>query len=169
MKRKVVIVALVMWVVCAVGGGLWGRFEQYLHTRSIPPGQLEVQNLKDLYEAKLFDEVLGECDRAEHDVRFAAYEPQILYVRWATDRRTGRTDQADRVQQAFLERFPDHVLAADMHFSTAMNLLAAADYKGAEGELALIRDRYPSAAVSAKAGDILGRLRATSPTTTAAR
>ncbi len=150
-------------------GGLWGRFEQYLRIRSIPPGQLEVQNLKDLYEAHLYDEVLGECDRAEHDVRFAGYEPQILYIRWATDRRTGRADQADRVQQAFLQRYPDHILAADMHFSTAMNLLASADYRGAEGELALIRDRYPDATVTSKAGDILARLRVATPTTTASR
>jgi hypothetical protein len=165
MKNKVIIVAVVMWTACLVGGGIWERFEQYFRERSIPPGQSEVQILKDLYEAQLFDEVLGECDRADHDSHCAGYEPQIMYVRWATDMRLGRTEKADCVQQEFLRQFPNHLLGADMHFNTAMNLLGAADYKGAEEELAIIRAHYPTASVAAKTDEILTRLHHPTPTT----
>jgi hypothetical protein len=168
MKLKVIIVAIVMWAACVLGGGTWGRFEEYLRTRSIPPGQLEVQDLKHLYEAQLFDEVLGECDHAEHDPRYTGYEPQIMYIRWATDLRLGRTDEAGHIQQTFLHKFPNHVLAADIHFSKAMNLLAAANYKESADELEIIHSRYPNSSIAGKADEILRRLRNTDPTTPAA-
>jgi hypothetical protein len=83
MKRKIAIVACVVWALSAFGGGIWPRVERYLHERSIPPGKLEVQKLADMYGANLFDEALAECDRADANVRYADYEAEICYIRWA--------------------------------------------------------------------------------------
>jgi outer membrane protein assembly factor BamD (BamD/ComL family) len=167
MRKKIIIVAIVIWVAAIAGGGAWERFEQYLRDRSIPAGQIEVQNLKDLYSANLYDETLGECARAESDPRYTDYLPQIRYIEWATNKRLKRLDEADNVQRKFLQQYPDHFLAADMYFSTAMNLLAAADYKGAADQLEVIHSRYPTAPVAKKAEDILQRLQNTAPTTAA--
>jgi hypothetical protein len=102
---------------------------------------------------------LAESDRADADEKYAVYAPQIMYVRWVTNRQLSKSEESDRVRQRFLVRFPDHVLGADMHFATATDLLAASDYTAAEKELAFIEDHYPSAPVAKKARDICERLR----------
>jgi outer membrane protein assembly factor BamD (BamD/ComL family) len=159
------IVAALFWIISIIGGGTWERLERYWRVRSTPPGRLEVENLKTLYEAKLFDEVRTECERAASDKAYTAYAPQIMYILWATDRTTGKIDDADQIQRAFLQRFPDCIFAADMHFSIAMNRLTTADYQGAEAELAIIHSRYPSATIASKADDIRIRIAKSMPTT----
>ena len=114
----------------------------------------------------MFDEVLGECARGERDPKYADYQPQILYIRWAAQHQLDKSDDAMATQRQFLDRYPNHVLAADMHFSDAMNELASADYRDAKLQLKSICDRYPTAEVAKKAADILRRLRAAVPTTT---
>ena len=165
MKRKVIIVSGILWVIGVVGGAFWERAQYFIKERSITPGQREMRRLKDLYEAKLYDETLQTCARDELDQNFAAYLPQILYVEWAAERKLGFSDQAAFVQRKFLQRFPDHMLAADMHYSIGMEMLASADYEHAVGELKLICERYAATSVAAKARNILIHLKAAIPAT----
>jgi outer membrane protein assembly factor BamD (BamD/ComL family) len=158
MKTKVAIVATLFWLVALIGGGLWPRFEQYLQLRRTPPGLLEVQKLNDLYSAGLLREALQECDRADGDARYSAYEPQILFVQWAANRQLGKQEEADRVQQVFLSRFPDNRLSADMHLATAMSLLEAGKYAQANRELMAAEERFAGQEPTAQVQQIRTKL-----------
>jgi hypothetical protein len=158
MRRKVIVVALVFWIISVIGGATWGRLEQYFHQRAIPPGQVEINDLRDLYKARLFDEVLAECQRAERNAIYLDCEPQIMYIRWATHRRLGRFEDAEHDKEAFIGRFSMHPLAADMHFSTAMDSLAAEDYQMAEQEMNIVQNKFGSTMAAKRSRNILRHL-----------
>jgi tetratricopeptide (TPR) repeat protein len=158
MTRKVLIIAVVLWLAALAGGAFWGVIEKAWR-RHVSPGEAEVQKLQALYGAREYDEVLAECDRAEKDPRFADNLPQILYIRWAAFLRTGKPEESRLAGEQILKRFPDHVLAADIHFNEAMRLLADGNYAEADRKLAMIQTKFPSAASMKKVTDIRQRLR----------
>jgi hypothetical protein len=163
MTRKIIIVAVVVWLAALAGGVFWGVIEKAWR-RPLPPGEVEVQKLKDLYGAQLYDETLAECDRAEKDPKFANYLPQILYIRWSVFLREGKLEESSIAGQQMLERFPDHVLSSDIHFNDAMKLLADGNYAEVDRKLAMIETKFPSAASIKKVTEIRKRLRSASTT-----
>ncbi len=117
-----------------------------------------MQKLRQLFASRSFEAVLKECDVAEKDEQSAAYEPQILYLRWEANRDLRKLDESDRWKRLFLDRYPNHTLAADMHLETAMNELVSGDYAAAKNELALIESQFPNAAVAPKVKEIRARM-----------
>jgi tetratricopeptide (TPR) repeat protein len=166
MTRKILIVAVVVWLAALVGGAFWGVIEKAWR-RQVSPGEAEVQKLKDLYGARQYDEVLVECDRAEKDPQFANHLPQIFYIRWSVFLRQGKPQEANLAGQQILEKFPDHALAADVHFNDAMKLLADGKYAEADRKLEMIQTRFPNAASQKKVTDIRQRLRSVATTAVA--
>lgn len=148
MKNKVAIVTAVFWLIMLVSGAVFEKKAQEgLPIPRRSAGIQEVRTLRRLYNQRLFQDVLNECNRAEHDQRYAASLPQILYIQWITERRLGNFEQSDRVKDVFLKRYPKKLLAADMHLSDAEDLLAKGEYISAEKELAMIDRDYPSASI----------------------
>jgi tetratricopeptide (TPR) repeat protein len=148
MKSKVMIVAAIFWLVALFGGALSAKLQEYLRIWRTPSGVLEVRKLQQLYQAQQFQEVLDECDKAEHDQRYSASEPRILYLQWVADRRLGHLEDANRAKQQFLERFPNQVLGADMYFAEAVNLLAHNEYKNARKIFILIESHYSGSQIA---------------------
>ncbi len=83
--------------------------------------------LKYLYKGNCFAQILEEAPRCRKDQRCRPYLPQILYILWVTNRREGRTEEAESLSKEFLEEFPAQPLGADLHFASAMSALAAGD------------------------------------------
>lgn len=158
MKRKLVVVTLVFLVLSVIAGAVSPSIELWWVNRGVDPGLLAIRRLRDLYKVDRFEQVLTEARKVEQEGRCGNYGPQILYLQWVTNRRLDRDKDAAAVQSEFLRLYPDHLLAADMHFADAMQLLATSDYPAAEAELAMIEAKYPDAKVTAKAKAIRQRL-----------
>lgn len=156
MIRKLAIVGAAFWLLAVVVGFLWSDRESRANRPS--PQMLELRSLQDLYGAGLYDEVVKECDRAETDPRCVDIGPQILYSRWMAQRRLGNAEQVRETENLFLQRFPDHPLAADLHFSRATTRLAHDDYAGADSELAIIETHFPTTAIAPDVRKLRGRL-----------
>jgi hypothetical protein len=116
--------------------------------------EVEMRNLKDLYAAGHFNELLMECGRAEKDSRYSAWHPELLYLAWATDEKLGKIDDSDRLRDSFLQQYPRHIFAADMYFEQAIRLLANAQYAAAGHKLAMIDDYFPHSNIAEKARTI---------------
>ncbi len=154
MKRKLIIVSLVFLALAMLGGGVSPSVEQWWANRNIDPGLLAIRRLRDLYQVDRFDQLLTEARKVEQEGRCGAYRPEILYLQWVSNRRLMQDKNATVIQADFLRLYPDHILAADMHFADAMQLLAASDYAAAETKLAMIETRYPDAKVATKSKEI---------------
>ena len=114
--------------------------------------------LKYLYEAKQFDQVAKESAKYRADTRSEAYLPQILYISWVTHRREGNAETAEKLQEMFLKKFPQHPLGADMHFSSAMSALANGNYAEALRLLEIVEYRYPKSRIASKVKKLQERL-----------
>jgi hypothetical protein len=121
-------------------------------------GKAALLRLKYLYSAGILAQVVREAPRYQADERCARYLPQIIYVSWVTNRREAHAEEADKLQKLFLKEFPDHPLAADMHFASAMAALAAGDYKEAQRLLDIIGKQFRRSAVFKQAMEIRDRL-----------
>jgi hypothetical protein len=128
----------------------------------LAPGA-ELHNLKDLYAAGQFQQVLTECVSAEDDQRYSDWHPQLLYLAWASDEKLGNIDDGDRLRNSFLQQYPRHIFAADMYFEQAMRLLADAQYQAADDELAMIEGYFPASRVAEKATGMRMRLKSAIP------
>jgi len=114
--------------------------------------------MKYLYESHQYVKILQEASAFQSDPRCKPYLPQILYISWVAHRHEDHVEDANKLQKIFLEKYPDHLLAADMYFASAMMALAASDYEEASRLLELIEYRYPTARVMTKVKDIQKRL-----------
>jgi len=125
-----------------------------------PPtvGRSALLRLKWLYKAEQFEQVITEGEGYRSDKRCGKYLPQIIYVSWVAHRQKNQREQAAKLQELFLSKFPDHPLGADMHFASAMTALAAGDYPEALRRLEIVRYRYPESRLVAKAKDIAERI-----------
>jgi hypothetical protein len=158
MKRKIIIVSIVALILSAVAGAVSPSVELWWAERGITPGQRVVQRLSQYYRAELYDRVLTQVQEERDKPENAEYRPQILYIQWVASRRMDRMAEGSAVQQEFLKQYPDHWLAADMHFADAMSLLANSDYPAASEKLAMIQTKWPDAKVAVKAKEIREKL-----------
>jgi TolA-binding protein len=118
--------------------------------------------LKYLYESDQFPAAIEESSRYCVEERVKPHLPQMLYIRWLALRRVNRLEEAKKVQNAFLEQFPDHPLAADMLFASAMAALATSDYPETLRLLDLIEYRYPNSKLLPKVKELQQRLQSSS-------
>jgi hypothetical protein len=151
MRTRVFVAAAALWLGCICVGAGWNGIQRYLAWRRVPAGQHEVQRLQDFYNAALYSETIQECNRAEYDVRYQPYRPQICYIRWVAQQTLGNIREADNDMGIFLATFPSNPLAAEMHYSKAMKALANNNRRVAETELRLILDKFRSTKTAAKA------------------
>ncbi len=119
--------------------------------------------LKYLYESQQYEKILQIASTYQSDPRCEQYLPQILYVSWVTYRHEDRTDEADKIQKIFLEKYSNLILAADMYFASAMSALASSNYDEASRLLELIEYRYPDSRVMKKTEEIRKRLALITP------
>jgi hypothetical protein len=159
MKRKIVIVASVLWLACALGGIMWGHLEPRIREAFIPPQRREMHKLRQLQQSGLYTEVVDECDRASHVPGNQSIAPAILYIRWCAEQHLGHKTAAMTIQDEFFNRYPQSALAADLHFSRAMSLIDGAKYVEAETELKRVTRDYAESHVASRAAEILNRLR----------
>jgi hypothetical protein len=116
--------------------------------------------MQDLYGAKLFNEVLIECDRADADPRFSSIRPQSLYMRWVSAQQLNQSNVVDHVREQFLALYPNHVFGAEMRLAKGLQMAARGDYQSARNELAIIESRYPTAPIIPKVRRIMQNLQA---------
>ena len=128
-------------------------------------GKGVLMRLKYLYEAKQFDTLIQEAPAYESDDLCKPYLPQIFYLRWVSYRQLNQPQDAQKIQDAFLTRFPEHPLGADMHFASAVTALAASNYPEAQRLLDIIPYRYPQSKLLPKVKDMQKRLTNLSPPT----
>jgi outer membrane protein assembly factor BamD (BamD/ComL family) len=164
MKSKIVVVCVAAWVACLLGGWAWDRLVQHNLHGSIAAKQLGLQKLSDLYGAGLYAEIIHECDSMDADANYRSLRPQVLYMRWAANRALGCNQQAFQAQQSFLALFPEHPLAADMHYERAMDALAQNDFPQAETELRSVSICRPRSKLADRTTKILVRLYRQRPT-----
>jgi tetratricopeptide (TPR) repeat protein len=131
------------------------------HPKTPSWGKAAMLRLKYLYEAGLFTRIIEEAPVYQADQRCEPYLPQILYIAWVTHRREDRTEQAEKLQRKFLDRFSDHPLGADMYFASAMGALARSDYAEALRLLEVVEYRYPKSRLMKKIKQIQDRLEKT--------
>lgn len=162
MKRRLLIVSALLYLLAIIGGSVSPRIESWWRNRNVDPGQLEVRKLVDLYEAEQYDQVLNEIDKVKDDNQFKNYRPQILYVQWVIDRRSRRDKDAKAIKVEFLRIYPTNPLAGDMYFADAVELLANGDCTAAEKKLAMIEHNYAKTAIAIEAKKIQLNLDATS-------
>jgi hypothetical protein len=120
--------------------------------------EIELGNLKNLYLAGHFEELLSRCKRAERDQRYADRQPQLLYLEWVTDRTLGNSPESDQVEAIFLQRYPRQAFAAEIYYAEALELLANGRYKAANDKFATIVTYFPQSALAAKSIEIRDRL-----------
>jgi len=152
MTGKVLVIAAIAWMGCILGGALWGVGEPTQNSAAPSPLQAAI----DLYTAGRFRDALAYCAPAEQNEVADARE--LLYLSWTIYRRTDQPVEAKRIQQIFRRRFGSDLLAADMSFSTAIDLVALGDYRAAVTELEQIEKEFPKAKVTLKATEIRMRL-----------
>jgi hypothetical protein len=120
-----------------------------------PPVHPTIEShLSELFNAGRYQDVVNECKSDESDPRYFESQPQILYIQWVAQRKLGNLGQSDRIKDAFLERFPDHALAAEFRFVDAMQLLVDQNYQAADKELAAIEKDFPTAEVTSRCAEI---------------
>jgi tetratricopeptide (TPR) repeat protein len=129
------------------------------YVKSSEYGKVATLRLKYLYEAGQFDKILEEAPTYQADERCKPYLPQIIYISWVAHRRENKLAEADKLQKDFLEKFPEHPLAADLYFAAAMTALAKSDYEEASRLLEIIQYRYPKSKIIDKAKQIQERLK----------
>lgn len=137
-------------------GTLQSALDRYPKATSWGRGAL--LRLKYLYNADNNAALLADAPKYRDDPRCTAYLPQIMYVQWVTMRREGKTEAASSVKDEFLANYAESVLAADMHFASAMQTLAAGEYDKANRLLDIVRYRYPTSRVAEKARSIQDRI-----------
>lgn len=123
-------------------------------------GKVAMLRMKYLYAASGYTTILQECPLYEADPRCCPYRPQLLYLRWVTHRRMNQGEQATTTQEVFLRAYPEHPLAADMYYSSAMSALAASNYSEALRILEIVEYRFPAYKGMAKVKDIRTRVQA---------
>jgi len=116
--------------------------------------EVAMLRVKYLYEAGLYKEILQEAPGFREDNRCLAYLPQIIYISWLTSRDQNLPEQAEKLQEIFLKKFPEHILAKDMYFALAMAALSAGNYNESLHLLKIIEYRYPELPVVEKVKDI---------------
>lgn len=156
MKRKALAVAVLMWCVSAVGGVLWGHAESA--NQELPATQSEIQTLQVLYRAKLFHEAVTESEKAQTNPELQSIRPEAMYVEWAAQRQLGEADTAAQIARRLLQEYPEKLVCADVHFTRAIDSLAAANYAAALTELNVTRVKYPGTNVAVEAERILRNL-----------
>jgi len=121
-------------------------------------GKAALLRLKYVYQAGDLAQVVKDASAYQRNPQFKHYLPQIMYMSWVAHHRLNLTEDADRIKVSFLEQFPMHSLAADMHFASAMAALLASDYDEALRITELIEYRYPESRIAGKVNDIRERL-----------
>lgn len=107
--------------------------------------------LKYLYEGWQFEQVLAESPVYEADPRCREILPTIIYIAWASARRGGQADEAERLQKHFLKAFPEHELGAEIYFALAMQAIALNQHDKALELLKVVEQRYPESRMLAEA------------------
>lgn len=161
MTRKLVIISILGLLLSVMAGVMSPSIEHWWTERGIPPGQQMVKRLSQYYQAELYERALAQAKEERDKAENAAYRPQILYIEWVANRRIGQIEQTAVAKAAFLESYPDHRLAADLHFADAMTLLANSEYEQASEKLMLIERKWPDAKVTVRAKKINSWLKTT--------
>jgi hypothetical protein len=121
-------------------------------------GRAAVMRLKNLYSLSEFQKMESDAKKYQQDPRCADYLAQILYMGWVASKQVDKAANEAVWRQAFMEKFPDNVLGADLVFSAAMQALAASRYDEAHRLLAYIEYRYPKSKIVPKVREISKRL-----------
>jgi len=120
---------------------------------------IELRNLKRLYITSQLQQVSRECASVESDSRYTGLQPQVLYIHWMAERKSGNTEESDRLERVFLARYPRQELAAEMYLEQATNLLANGQSEAADNKLAMITEYFPHSNVAEKASYIRSQLK----------
>lgn len=121
-------------------------------------GRAAVLRLKHLFEAGDRARVLREFEALASDERIRLHEPQLLYIAWVAARQENEQRRAERLQERFLDRYPEHPLGADIHFALATGAMASTRYDVAMEHLETIQDRYPNYQHLRRVQDLYERL-----------
>jgi len=117
-----------------------------------------VLRLKLLFRTLEYDKVVKEADMYIATLRAEAALPSLCYVKWLALVRIGETQGALETRTVFLERFPEHPLAADIHFAIAMEDLSTGEYDAALARLEGIIEYFPQARSASRSKEIIERL-----------
>lgn len=164
MKRDVTRALTMVLVIMCLAGTVSPIVESWWKERSMPRGELVIEELRQAYLTGQFDRA---CDRARIDAakpENAAYRPCILYIRWLACRKGSRDREAQDIETLFLREFPRHMLTADMRFSRAVALIRDGKDAAADRELEAIERYTPTASVAVKAYTLRTRLLGTEGT-----
>ncbi len=121
-------------------------------------GKAAMLHLKYLYSGKNYGQVLNASVKYQEDERSQNYLPQILYITWVAARLGNAQTLADVTRKKFVKTFPDHILAADMYFSQAMNSLARSDYQDCQRIIEYIIYKYPNSRLIKRVKEIKERI-----------
>ena len=121
-------------------------------------GKAAMLHLKYLYSDKNYGQVLDASIKYQEDERTQNYLPQILYITWVAARLGNTETLAEVTRKQFVKTFPDHILAADMYFSQAMNSLARSDYQDCQRIIEYIIYKYPNSRLIKRVKEIKERI-----------
>ena len=122
-------------------------------------GRAAVLRLRYLYSAGRYETLQAEAISYLSDPNCQAYRPQLLYLRWASYRKTGDYTLAEETASKLLSAFSAFSGCADVWLCRAMESLASDDDEEARVALQVILDDYPRSSVAAKAHNLLHKLK----------
>lgn len=108
--------------------------------------------------AKAHDAAAEAAGRLMTDERAHPIRAHLLYVRWISLRSADKPLKAQAARTEFLSRYGESILAADMHFVHAVDLLQKGRIEEATELLRRVRTRYPRSPLADKAEGILNSL-----------
>jgi hypothetical protein len=144
MKKKLLIVTGLGWLLCLLGGSAWSWAEQKFHW-GVSESSRELKIVRNLYGAGLYEEAIAECERAGNDSRYQSLSQKLIYITWACRRQLGQSANAKVTEQSFLSRFSGSELSADMRFADAMDAMASGEYASADRILKELELEFPAA------------------------
>lgn len=151
--------ALALWVVAFLCGFITTTEKHSQHTSVDAADEIRLDAIEGLFNRKDFMHVLVECAEFETSSSTSRLLPEIWYVKWITLRELQRVPESDRVKDLFLERFPDHVLGADMHFTASLEALHRADYEQTLKGLDVITSQFPDSRSARRAAALAVRIK----------
>ena len=121
-------------------------------------GKAALRRLTYLYSAGRNAELLSAASALRTDNGRRTFLPEVMFVSWAALRRE-TVQRSGEVKRDFLKSFPQHPLAAEMHFESALDALKNADPERAVTYLRVIEESFPKSALLPQVHEVQRRLR----------
>jgi hypothetical protein len=121
--------------------------------------QAAVLRLRYLFENRELDRVIAEASSYVAQDQCKSQEPEIRFMAWSAVYAKGDRKKAELLKQEFFQKYPDHILRADMLFSELVELLTQDEFQRSHQMIDLIESKYPDSRVTPKVKDIRIRLR----------